>query len=142
MKLKPKAIKEFMSGLVLALMLAMLVKAATAIEPEATGIPVYADFSSVEGLQVGDSIEMSGIAVGKVSAMELTPSLRAKVRMQIERAFPEDSSASIISTGLFGNKVVAIEAGGSEELITANDSLILTEGSLVLDKLLDAISSE
>ena len=132
--------KQLLAGVILAVGLVVLVGSASQTDAPTSGVTVYADFPTVEGLQVGDRVEMSGIAIGTVAKMELTSGLRAKVAMQVNKQFPEDSSASVVSTGLFGNKIVAIEVGGSEELIQAGDSLILTEGSIVLDKLLDAIA--
>ena len=35
------------------------------------GYPLYADFSSVAGLKIGDSVEIAGVKIGRVEGMGL-----------------------------------------------------------------------
>ena len=58
--------------------------------------------------------------------------------MQInnEIKIPTDSSAKISSEGLLGGNYIAIEPGGSDDMLDAGDSIELTQGSIDLIGLL------
>ena len=58
--------------------------------------------------------------------------------MQInnEIKIPTDSSAKISSEGLMGGSYIAIEPGGSDDMLDAGDSIELTQGSIDLIGLL------
>ena len=45
-----------------------------------SGYPVYADFSSVAGLKVGDPVEIAGVKIGRVEAMGLVDD-RARLQL-------------------------------------------------------------
>ena len=49
---------------------------------------------------------------------------------------PTDSSAKISSEGLLGASYIAIEPGGSDDMLDAGDSIELTQGSIDLIGLL------
>ena len=54
---------------------------------------------------------------------------------------PDDSSASIVSSGVMGNKYIEIEPGGSEEYIENNGEFFYTQDAIVLEELVDRIIS-
>ena len=59
--------------------------------------------------------------------------------MRIENQFntlPKDTSASIYTAGLLGEKYIGLEAGGDEHALKNGDELKLTQDSLVLEKLI------
>ncbi|MDE5682317.1 MAG: outer membrane lipid asymmetry maintenance protein MlaD [Mailhella sp.] len=89
---------------------------------------VEAQFSSVQGLRNGANVEISGVQVGRVSAIELdTETYTAKISMKINNtvALSEDTMAAIKTSGLIGDKFVELTPGGSEEL--------LAEGAYITD---------
>ena len=53
-----------------------------------------------------------------------------------EVKIPTDSSAKISSEGLLGGSYIAIEPGGSNDMLDAGDSIELTQGSIDLIGLL------
>ncbi len=66
---------------------------------------VEAQFSSVQGLRNGANVEISGVQVGRVSAIELdTETYTAKISMKINNtvALSEDTMAAIKTSGLIG----------------------------------------
>ncbi len=78
---------------------------------------VEAQFSSVQGLRNGANVEISGVQVGRVSAIELdTETYTAKISMKINNtvALSEDTMAAIKTSGLIGDKFVELTPGGSE----------------------------
>ena len=54
---------------------------------------------------------------------------------------PDDSSASIVSSGLMGSKYIEIEPGGSEDYLAPGDEFSYTQDAMVIEELLDRIVS-
>ncbi len=100
---------------------------------------ISAIFTEVSGLMTGADVRLSGIKIGSVTAQDLDKqTYDAVVRMEInnEIKIPTDSSAKISSEGLLGGNYIAIEPGGSDDMLGAGDSIELTQGSIDLIGLL------
>ena len=52
---------------------------------------------------------------------------------------PDDSSASIVSSGLMGPKYIEIEPGGSMDMLPKGGEFAYTQDAMVLEELLDRI---
>lgn len=105
----------------------------------AEGYEIYAEFSTVGGLQGGDDVQISGIKVGSVNRIELQPeSYMARVYMDIEDAFeiPVDSSALISSKSLMGGLYLALQPGGDEEMLEDGGEIEYTQAPQNLEELL------
>lgn len=102
---------------------------------------VKASFGRTDGLLVGDKVRMAGVDVGRVMDARLTENYNAVLTLEIKDGIliPDDSSASIVSSGLMGSKYIEIEPGGSEEFLAANDEFSYTQDAMVLEELLDRI---
>lgn len=102
---------------------------------------VTASFGRTDGLLVGDKVRMSGVTIGRVAGAKLSPDFNAILSLEINDnvKIPDDSSASIVSSGLMGNKYIEIEAGGSEDYISAGAEFEYTQDAMVLEELLDRI---
>ena len=83
---------------------------------------------------------MAGVRIGRVSDITFDASrFEAGVKIRIDSQYntlPKDTSASIYTAGLLGEKYVGLEAGGDEENLKDKDKLKLTQSSLVLEKLI------
>ena len=80
----------------------------------APGYTVTAEFFKVGGLSAGSDVQISGIKVGTVSDARLDPvTYDAIVTLSIDEGvkLPEDTVASIDSTGILGGKYVRLEPG-------------------------------
>lgn len=99
---------------------------------------VYADFQSVAGLREGAEIEISGVKVGYVGKIFLTEDALARVEMFIrdDILLPDDSTVSVRSRGLVGNKIISIFIGGSIDIVPPNGVLLETESGKDLEDLL------
>lgn len=108
------------------------------------GYLVHATFNRVDGLAVGDSVEVGGVPIGRVDAMTLEPNFRARVTLRIEAdvPLPADTSVAIQTDGLFGGKSVELDPGGDERLLQAGDVITFTQDSLVVSDLLELIIAE
>jgi phospholipid/cholesterol/gamma-HCH transport system substrate-binding protein len=103
------------------------------------GFNVYADFAGIGGLKSGDDVQISGVKVGKVASVELSPdTYLARVHMSLDQnlKLPADSAALISSESLLGGKYMAIQPGADEELIPAGGKIQYTQAPQNLEELL------
>lgn len=103
------------------------------------GYNITADFSSVGGLKPGDNVQISGVKVGSVAAVELIQdTYLARVHMTIKNGYelPTDTAALISSEGLLGGQYLALEPGGDEEVLEAGDGIQYTQAPQNLEQLL------
>jgi phospholipid/cholesterol/gamma-HCH transport system substrate-binding protein len=100
---------------------------------------VTARFENIGGLKVRSAVTAGGVKVGRVSAIDYDDKrFQAVVTLDLESRysdFPEDTSASIYTAGLLGEQYIALEPGGSEELLKNGAQIELTQSALVLEKL-------
>ena len=107
-----------------------------------SGYTVTARFSSVAGLRVGANVEIAGVAVGRVSAIRLdTEDYTAHVDLHINEGIPlsEDIMASVKTSGLIGDKYIAITPGGSETMLQPGSLITDTEPALDLEALIGKV---
>ena len=127
------------AGLAALFMLAMKVSNLNIYNNDA-GYEIIANFENVSGLKVKSPVTMAGVRIGRVSDISFDGErFEAIVKIRIESQYntlPKDTSASIYTAGLLGEKYIGLEAGGDEESLQDKDKLKLTQSSLVLEKLI------
>ncbi len=85
----------------------------------APGYTLDANFDDISGLKVGDQVQLAGVPIGKVANISLQPDgERARIDMRLSKGVAIDSEAiaAINTSGLIGDKYVAIELGGGDPL--------------------------
>ena len=93
-----------------------------------SGYTVYADFSSVAGLKVGDPVEIAGVKIGRVEGLQLVDDrARVELRLQDGVKLQEDVIASVRSRGLIGDKFILISPGSSDKFIAAGGKIRETD---------------
>jgi phospholipid/cholesterol/gamma-HCH transport system substrate-binding protein len=99
---------------------------------------IRARFTNVGGLNRGANVIVSGVPVGKVEAIELDESYRAVVTLRIRKGveFPSDTMASIRTTGIIGDKFVALQPGAEETSLAPGDLITQTEPNVDLESLI------
>ncbi len=101
---------------------------------------LYAYFDNIAGLSVRSKVTMAGVTIGKVTAIDLDrESYTGRVTLEIQKdvdILPTDSTASILTAGLLGEKYVGISVGGEEETLGDGDTIRDTQSSLVLEELI------
>ena len=105
---------------------------------------VVAKFNNVDGLKVGDHVRAAGISVGKITKISIDEDFKVITVLRIidTLLLDEDTTASIVTDGLFGEKSIQLSIGGSEKLITNGGEINFTEDSLILDDLLELIVNQ
>jgi phospholipid/cholesterol/gamma-HCH transport system substrate-binding protein len=137
-----KTTRDFVVGLfVLAGLgtLAYLALQVGGIEGEGNGgLELSAEFSEIGGLKERAPVVVSGVRVGRVQRIELTPDLRAVVHLDVGAKYrlPTDSSAAIRTEGLLGQQFVALEPGAEDALLKSGDKIAFTESALSIERLI------
>ena len=107
-----------------------------------SGYTVSAKFTSVAGLRVGATVEIAGVSIGRGSSIRLnSEDFSAMVDMRIDEGVPlsEDSMASVKTSGLIGDKYIAITPGGADEKLAGGSVITDTESSLDLESLIGKV---
>lgn len=103
------------------------------------GYDLVADFSSIGGLKPGDDVQISGVKVGTVKGVTLNPeNFLARVTMTLNHdvQLPDDTAALISSESLLGGRFMALEPGGSEDILKAGARVLYTQSPQNLEQLL------
>lgn len=126
-------------GLVAVFFLAMRVSNLSGFQ-EPGGYTLTAYFSNVGGLKPQAPVTMAGVRVGRVTAIQLDErSFQARVTLKVESQFdelPEDTSASILTSGLLGEQYLGLEPGGSDQFLAEGDTISYTQSALVLEQII------
>lgn len=103
-----------------------------------TNYTIVAQFDNISGVKKGASVQVAGVVVGQVSKIWLDDEGYANVALQVEKKLqlPVDSMASVKSTGLIGDKFIALSPGGEEEMFSDGDLLVDTESSVDIESLI------
>jgi phospholipid/cholesterol/gamma-HCH transport system substrate-binding protein len=100
---------------------------------------VTARFTNVAELKERAPVKIGGVVVGLVDNIKLDPvSFEAVVTLRIDSRFneiPNDTSASILTSGILGDRYVGLEPGGGFEFLAEGDTLFLTQPAVVLEQL-------
>ena len=133
-----------LAGMVALLFLALQVSGLS-LDSQKDSYRVYAMFDDLGGLSVRGKVSMAGVTIGRVSNVTLEKeTYSALVEMEIYSevdGLTADSVASIETSGLLGDKYVAIRIGGDEEILKDGDTIFDTQSALNLEKLIGAFAS-
>jgi phospholipid/cholesterol/gamma-HCH transport system substrate-binding protein len=101
---------------------------------------VSARFSNVADLKERAPVKIGGVSVGLVDSISLDPVMfDAIVKMRIDERFaeiPTDTSASILTSGVLGDRYVGLEPGGAMEALTDGDEIFVTQSAVVLETMI------
>ena len=104
------------------------------------GYTISARFDNIGGLRERAAVSMAGVRIGRVTDIRIDPdTFEAVVEMTIESQYdnlPQDTSASVLTSGLLGEQYIGLEPGGALESLESGDSLKLTQSALVLERLI------
>ena len=99
-----------------------------------------AQFENVGGLKPGAPVTMSGVTIGRVERIKYDmAAFKAVVTLRIDEEFneiPNDSDASILTSGLLGGQYIGISPGGAEEVFKDGDRVEFVQDAIVLESLI------
>ncbi|MCF7533205.1 outer membrane lipid asymmetry maintenance protein MlaD [Pseudomonas petrae] len=128
-----------LAGILALLLLALRVSGLSASANTDT-YKLYANFDNIAGLTVRAKVTMAGVNIGKVTAIDLDhDTFTGRVTMEVNKRvnnLPSDSTASILTAGLLGEKYVGISVGGDDQLLKDGGTIHDTQSSLVLEDLI------
>ena len=101
---------------------------------------VEARFDNVGTLKERAPVAMSGVTIGRVTDIEFDgDSLEAVVTFVIDSQYdqiPDDTDASILTSGLLGAQYIGLQAGGSDFYLEDGSEIFLTQSAVVLENLI------
>ena len=100
---------------------------------------VYANFDNIAGLRNNDRVEIAGVNIGRVSAIALENN-RAHVSLRINQGVEVDSDAiaSVLTSGLIGDKFVSIQLGSGDDLKNGG-TIHNTQSAFVLENAIGSL---
>ena len=101
---------------------------------------VKARFSNVADLKTRAPVKIGGVTIGLVEKISLDPiTFDAMVEMQIDQRFsdiPNDTGASILTSGMLGDRYIGLDPGGAMEALGDGDEIFVTQSAVVLETLI------
>jgi phospholipid/cholesterol/gamma-HCH transport system substrate-binding protein len=101
---------------------------------------VEARFENIGSLRTRAPVAMSGVTIGRVTNITFDGvTLEAVVHFVIDSQFdqiPDDSDASILTSGILGSQYIGLQAGGSDTYLEDGSELLFTQSAIVLENLI------
>lgn len=101
---------------------------------------VTARFENVGSLKPRAPVAMSGVTIGRVKSVRFdSERLNAEVKFEIDKQYdtiPEDSDASILTSGLLGSQYLGLAPGGSDMYLAEGSEVQFTQSAVVLENLI------
>ncbi len=143
--MRPNYKVEFASGIFLLLGIAALIWLAMRATDygQEIGKDTYrisARFTNVADLRVKSPVKIAGVTVGMVESIVLDPVMfEAVVNMDIATRFneiPTDTGASVLTSGVLGDRYIGLEPGGAPDMLVEGDELFITQSALILEQVI------
>ena len=101
---------------------------------------ILAEFDNISGLKSGASVEIAGVPIGEVTAIELKDPA-AQVTLSIDRHIKirEDDIATIRTKGIIGDRFVKISRGASDTMIEEGKRMPETESVVDFEDIIGKI---
>ncbi|MDP3584927.1 MAG: outer membrane lipid asymmetry maintenance protein MlaD [Thiobacillus sp.] len=126
------------AGIVALLFLALKVGSMSAVKTSSS-YEVVARFDNIGGLKPRAPVKSAGVVVGRVADIRFdNETYEAAVTLRLDKryAFPKDTSAAIMTSGLLGEQYIGLEAGGDPQALKDQDRIFLTQSAVVLENLI------
>lgn len=126
------------AGVAALLFLALKVGSTNAVRAQSS-YEVVARFDNIGGLKPRAPVKSAGVVVGRVADIRFdneTFDAAVTLRLDNRYAFPKDTSAAIMTSGLLGEQYVGLEAGGDSQVLKNKDQIFITQSAVVLENLI------
>jgi phospholipid/cholesterol/gamma-HCH transport system substrate-binding protein len=126
------------AGVAALLFLALKVGSMSAVNTS-DSYQVVARFDNIGGLKPRAPVKSAGVVVGRVADIQFdNETFEAAVTLRLDKryAFPKDTSAAIMTSGLLGEQYIGLEAGGDSVKLKDKDRVLITQSAVVLENLI------
>jgi phospholipid/cholesterol/gamma-HCH transport system substrate-binding protein len=126
------------AGIAALLFLALKVGSMNAVKTS-DSYAVIARFDNVGSLKPRAPVKSAGVVVGRVADIRFDNEIyEAAVTLRLDKryAFPKDTSAAIMTSGLLGEQYIGLEAGGDSAKLKDKDRILITQSAVVLENLI------
>lgn len=101
---------------------------------------ISARFTNIGDLRNRAPVKIGGVTVGLVESIALDPvTFEAVVSMQIATRFdeiPSDTGASVLTSGVLGDRYIGLEPGGAPDMLQDGDELFISQSAIVLEQVI------
>jgi phospholipid/cholesterol/gamma-HCH transport system substrate-binding protein len=99
---------------------------------------VNARFANIGGLKPGSQVFIAGVPVGRVEKIDLNAQYAAVVRLTVKQEvhLPADTIASIKTSGLIGDKYIALAPGADSNNLSPGGTITDTESAMDLESII------
>ncbi|MFP4069427.1 MAG: outer membrane lipid asymmetry maintenance protein MlaD [Verrucomicrobiota bacterium] len=99
---------------------------------------VKARFGNASGVNPGSRVQIAGVPVGTVAAVDLSDDFYAILTLQLPNSLEldDDTIASVRTAGLIGDRFVQLAPGGSGIPLEPGDTIIDTESAMNIEELI------
>ncbi len=98
-----------------------------------------ASFQNAEGIVAGSDVMISGIKVGEVKELFLDKTTFfaiAEFELYKGMELPDDTHASIVTSGFIGSKFISLFPGASETNFKSGDTIKYTQSSINIESII------
>jgi phospholipid/cholesterol/gamma-HCH transport system substrate-binding protein len=104
------------------------------------GYELTARFDQIGTLKTRSPVSIAGVQIGRVTGIDFdVDRLEAVVTIRIASRYdriPDDSDASILTSGILGGQYIGLQPGGSDEYLKDGDEITFTQSAVVLEQLI------
>jgi phospholipid/cholesterol/gamma-HCH transport system substrate-binding protein len=102
------------------------------------GFLLHAAFDQTGGLKPRAPVVIAGVKVGQVDSITLDQNYRARVALDLDPSLkiPADTTASIVTAGLLGDRFIELQLGGEQEYLKPGGDISFTESAVILERLI------
>ena len=101
---------------------------------------ISARFTNIGDLKDRSPVKIGGVTVGMVESIELDPvTFEAVVSMNVASKFdeiPSDTGASVLTSGVLGDRYIGLEPGGAPDMLQDGDELFITQSAVILEQVI------
>ena len=103
-----------------------------------TGLRISADFDEIGGLKPRAPVVISGVKVGAVESIGLADDYRARVVLNLDPSLqlPIDTTASIVTSGVLGDRYVSLQPGAEDAMLQSGDRIEFVESAVILERMI------
>ncbi len=104
---------------------------------------LHAAFDQIGALKPRAPVVIAGVKIGQVKEIALGSDLRAHVTLAVDGnlKLPDDTTASIRTSGLLGDQFVALEPGASEQDLASGATIAFTQNALSIESLISKFAT-